>query len=90
MYESFATVWEAIADAVPDATAIVQGERRVLWREVQRNAARLAGGLAAEGFGQDSHIALYLFNCPEYMECLFVVLEAPRVVGERELPVRGR
>jgi 3-oxocholest-4-en-26-oate---CoA ligase len=71
VYESFATVWEAIADAIPDATAIVQGERRVQWRELQDHAARLAAGLAAEGIGQGSHIALFLFNCPEYMECTF-------------------
>ena len=71
MYESFATVWEAIADAIPDATAVVQGERRVRWRELEDHAARLAAGLAAEGIGAGAHVALFLFNCPEYMECLF-------------------
>jgi len=71
VYESFATVWEAIADAIPDATAVVQGDRRVRWRELHDHAARLAAGLSAEGVGAGAHIALFLFNCPEYMECLF-------------------
>jgi fatty-acyl-CoA synthase len=71
MYESFATVWEAVAGAIPDATAVVQGERRVHWRELEDHAARLAAGLAAHGVGHGAHVALYLFNCPEYMECLF-------------------
>ncbi len=71
MYESFATVWEAVADAVPDAAAVVQGERRVHWRELEDHAARLAAGLAAEGVGQGAHVALYQFNCPEYVESLF-------------------
>src|SRR5437879_1328615 len=71
VYESFATVWEAIAEVIPDATAVVQGERRVQWREIEDHAARLAAGLAAQGIGQGAHIALFLFNCPEYMECTF-------------------
>ena len=71
MYESFASVWEAIADAIPDAPAIVQGERRVRWRELEDHAARLAAGLAAQGIRAGAHIALFLFNCPEYMECTF-------------------
>jgi fatty-acyl-CoA synthase len=71
VYESFATVWEAIADAIPDATGVVQGDRRVRWRELQDDAARLAAGLSAQGIGAGAHVALFLFNCPEYMECLF-------------------
>ena len=35
MYESFATVWERVADAIPDAPAVVQGDRRVTYREVE-------------------------------------------------------
>ena len=34
MYESFATVWERVADAIPDAPAVVQGERHITYREV--------------------------------------------------------
>ena len=43
----------------------------VRWRELEDHAARLAAGLSAEGIGADAHVALFLFNCPEYMECLF-------------------
>ncbi len=73
MYESFADVWELVADAVPDAPAVVQGERRVTYGEVEDRAARFAGALAAAGVGRDTHVALYLHNCPEYMECLFAL-----------------
>ena len=47
VYESFATVWERVADAIPDAPAVVQGERRVTYRDVEDRAARLASALAA-------------------------------------------
>ena len=73
MYESFATVWERVADAVPDALAVVQGARQVTYGEVEGRAARLASALAAYGVGHDSKVALFLFNCPEYMELLFAL-----------------
>ncbi len=73
MYESFATVWERVADAIPDAPAVVQGERRVTYREVEDRAARLASALAGHGVGHDTKVALFLHNCPEYMELLFAL-----------------
>ncbi len=73
MYESFATVWELVADAIPDAPAVVQGERRVTYHEVEDRAARLASALAAHGVGHDTKVALFLHNCPDYMELLFAL-----------------
>lgn len=71
IYESFATVWERAADATPDAPAVVQGARRVGWGDIEDRAARLAAALAELGAGEGTHVALYQFNAPEYMECLF-------------------
>jgi fatty-acyl-CoA synthase len=73
VYESFATVWERVADAIPDAPAVVQGERRVTYRDVEDRAARLASALAECGVGPDTKVALFLHNCPEYMELLFAL-----------------
>ena len=73
MYESFATVWERVADAIPEAAAVVQGDHRVTYGEVENRAARLAAGLADLGVGPDTKVALFLHNCPEYMECLFAL-----------------
>jgi fatty-acyl-CoA synthase len=71
VHENFATVWEAMADAVPDATAVVQGDRRLQWAQFEARSARLAGALAEAGIRRDDHVALYLYNAPEYLECLF-------------------
>src|SRR5436853_7731853 len=73
VYESFATVWERVADAIPDAPAVVQGERHITYREVEDRAARLASALGAHGVGPDTKVALFLHNCPEYMELLFAL-----------------
>jgi 3-oxocholest-4-en-26-oate---CoA ligase len=49
----------------------VQGSRRVTYRELEDRAARLAAAWAAAGVVHGAHVALYLHNCPEYLECLF-------------------
>jgi hypothetical protein len=53
----------------------MQGERRDTWGELEDRAARLAGALAANGVGPGTHVALYLFNCPEYAEVVFACLK---------------
>jgi len=68
VYESYASWWEAVVDAVPDAVALVQGERRLTYLEWDDRAARLASALAGLGVGAGAKVALHLFNCPEYLE----------------------
>lgn len=66
----FATAWEMVADSCPDAEAVVQGTRRVSWRQFDDAAARFAAALAAAGVGPepaDAKVALYLYNSPEYL-----------------------
>ncbi|WP_439815887.1 acyl-CoA synthetase [Zavarzinia sp. CC-PAN008] len=71
----FATLWEAIADAVPDAPALIHGDRVVSWREYETRSARLAQALGGLGVGADSKVALYLTNSPEYMEAQFAAMK---------------
>ena len=63
----FASVWEAVADHVPDRDAIVQGARRMTYREFDEAAARFASALEGVGVEPDGKVALYLYNCPEYL-----------------------
>ena len=67
----FATVWESIADAVGDQTALVHGATRRTWREFDERAARLAGAFTAAGLGPDSKIGMYLYNGNEYLEAQY-------------------
>jgi 3-oxocholest-4-en-26-oate---CoA ligase len=68
---NFGTVFESIADAVPDHNALVQGQRRRTWREFDERAARLAAAMRDLGLGPGSKVAFYLFNSNEYLETLF-------------------
>lgn len=67
----FATVWEAIADTVPDAPAVVHGDRRLTWSAYEQRAARLAAALTAHGLEPDAKVGLFLYNSPEYLEAQF-------------------
>ncbi len=71
----FATIWESIADVVPDHLAVVQGDRRITWGAYDQRAARLASAFSAAGLGPDSKIALFLYNCPEYCEANYAGLK---------------
>jgi fatty-acyl-CoA synthase len=71
----FGAIWEAIADAVPGQAAVVQGDRRVSWRDYEQRAGRLAQALLDAGLGPQSKVGMYLFNSPEYCETNFAALK---------------
>ena len=77
--ESFADVWEKIADAIPDAPAQKQGDRVVTWRDFDRGADGVAKALLDAGFTHQDKVAQYLYNCPEYLESFFGTLKAGMV-----------
>jgi 3-oxocholest-4-en-26-oate---CoA ligase len=72
---NFGTIFESVADAIPDSPALVQDERRRTWRELDERAARLAAAFRAHGLGPGSKVAFYLYNCNEYLEALFATFK---------------
>jgi fatty-acyl-CoA synthase len=64
----FATAWEAIADAIPDAEALACGEVVRSWGEYEDRSARLASALSAAGLEAGENVGVCLFNGPEYSE----------------------
>jgi fatty-acyl-CoA synthase len=71
----YATIWEQIADRIPDAPALRHGDRVVSWRELDNRSARLAGAMRAHGIGPGGGVAAYLYNRPEYFEIFFAALK---------------
>ncbi|HEX6570098.1 MAG TPA: AMP-binding protein [Acidimicrobiales bacterium] len=67
---NMADVWEMAADAVPEREALVVGNRRRTYAQLEDRANRLANHLAGRGIGPGDHVALYLENCPEYVEAM--------------------
>jgi fatty-acyl-CoA synthase len=75
MRAQFGALWEAVADVVPDQTAIVQGPRRLSWREYEQRAARLARAIADADIRAVGKIGMYLYNSPEYCETNFAAIK---------------
>ena len=76
---NLATVWETVADTVPDAPALVHGTSARSWSEFDDRAARLAAHLHAAGVGHDAKLACYLYNGPEYLEATFAAFKVRAV-----------
>jgi len=71
----FATIWESIADAIPEAPAVSNGDTTRTWAEYDDRGARLAQAFAAAGLQPDSKVGLFMYNCNEYLESQFGVFK---------------
>ena len=68
------SVWQMVAEAAaknPDGEALVCGETRLPWREVERRSARIAAGLKAKGLQRGDRVAILLGNRIEFPLLLF-------------------
>jgi acyl-CoA synthetase (AMP-forming)/AMP-acid ligase II len=75
MHFNLADLWERVADTVPDHDAIVDGERRFTYAELDQRADRLAHVLATQGIGPGDHVAVYLYNSVEYLETMLAAFK---------------
>ena len=71
----FATAWETVADHCGDRVAVVTDQRKVLWRDLDDRAARLAQVLTEHGLGVDSKVGTYLHNSAEYIESQYAAFK---------------
>ena len=76
MVWNYANLWESVADAIPDRTALIHGERTIPWREFDARANALAKYLVDAGLTHQSKVAAYLYNGPEYLETYFAAFKA--------------
>ena len=82
----FGSVWESIADAVPDQAAVVQGDRRVTWREYEQRRPAGAGvpRRRAEPRIEGRDVPLQLTRVLRDQLCR---AQDPRRPDQRQLPV---
>ena len=72
---NFATIWEGIAEVVPETPAIAHGPECRDWQTFENRAARLAAALGAAGIGTNDKVAFYLYNGFEYQEAQFAAFK---------------
>ena len=68
---NLADLFEAVADVAADREAVVSGDRRLTYRELDERATRLAHHLAASGVEAGDHVGIYAYNGPEWIEAMF-------------------
>ena len=64
---NFASVWEMIADLVPDNDALICGEDVVSWKSYDSRSSKVASALINAGLGANAKAGLYLNNSNEYL-----------------------
>ena len=57
-----------VADKVPDRDALVCGEHRATFAQLESRSNQLAHYLGERGVGPGDHVGLYMYNCNEYLE----------------------
>src|ERR1700733_8245245 len=70
MQFNVADLFESVVDAVPNRLALVCGESRLAFAELDARANRFAHALAARGVKPGDHVGLYLYNSAEFLEAM--------------------
>ena len=65
---NIADMFEMVADKVPSRDALVCGEQRASFADLEARSNRMAHYLAQQGVKAGDHVGLYLYNCNEYLE----------------------
>ena len=65
---NIADMYEIVADKVPTRDALVCGEQRATFAQLEERANKLAHYLVSQGVAAGDHVGLYLYNCNEYLE----------------------
>ena len=72
---NFASLWENIADLIPNETAIICGDQKKTWSEYDVVSSKLATGLSQAGLKTYSKAGLYLHNSNEYLEAQYSIFK---------------
>lgn len=68
MHFNLADLFEKVVDKVPEREALVCGEQRATFAQLDQRANQLAHYLQSRGVGAGDHVGLYMYNCSEFIE----------------------
>lgn len=77
--QTFGALLTSLKDAYADRTAVVGGEQRWTFAELDERAHRLAAGFAASGIGQGDRVVVQVPNIPEFVSLVFGLWRAGAV-----------
>ncbi|MFP6664777.1 MAG: acyl-CoA synthetase [Deltaproteobacteria bacterium] len=68
---NLADLFERVVDRVPQRTALICGDKRSTFQELEARANQLAHHLATSGVGAGDQVGLYLYNGNEFLEAMW-------------------
>ena len=74
-----AELFELVVGARADRTALIVGDTRLTYAELDARANRLANHLASVGIGRGDHVGLQLLNGQEYLEGMLAAFKLAAV-----------
>jgi fatty-acyl-CoA synthase len=76
---NLADLYEIVADAVPDRLALVAGDRRLTYAQLDQRANRFAHYLLDRGVDPGDKVAIYAWDRAEWLEAMLGVFKARAV-----------
>jgi fatty-acyl-CoA synthase len=76
---NLADLLELVVDAVPDRPALIAGDQRRTFRELDERANRVANYLRDVGVVPGQHVGIYAYNRAEWVESMFGCFKARAV-----------
>ena len=76
---NIADLFEHTVDAVPDRVALIDGEVRLTYRELDERGNRFGHFLASKGIGKDDHVGIYAQNSHQWLEAMLGCLKVRAV-----------
>ena len=70
MHFNIADLFEKVVDTVGEREALVHGQHRCTYTQLDHRANKLAHYLVTRGVKCGDHVGLYLYNCNEYLEAM--------------------
>lgn len=72
---NIADLFELVVDTAPEREALVCGDARFTYAELDREANRLAHYLSERGVKAGEHVGMYLYNCHEYLVAMLAAFK---------------
>ncbi len=72
---NIADLFESLVDVMPDNEALVCGDRRLTFAQLEDRSNRLAHYLRSQGIGAGDHVGLFMFDGTEYVEGMLACMK---------------
>ena len=79
MEYNLADIFESLVDVIGDREALICGDRRLTYAQLEDRANRLARHFLSIGVQPGDHVGVQLYNCTEYVETMIACFKVRAV-----------